>query len=156
MARCKVLVSACLLGVPVRYDGGAFCPAALLSRWHAEGRVISLCPEVAGGLSTPRPAAEIAADGVTLLTREGQDVSQAFYRGAQQAATLVNEHGIQLAVLKAKSPSCGNRQIYDGSFSGTLIDGQGVTAALLSTLGVRVFNETELAEAAAFLQRLEA
>ena len=152
----KVLVSRCLLGHRVRYDGGASGPYAQLAQWQAEGRVIALCPEVAGGLPTPRAAAEIpGGQGVEVLagkaaviTTEGEDVTEAFVSGAQQALALVERHGIRIAILKANSPSCGNRLTYDGSFSGVKVEGQGVTAALLTRAGVQVFSELELEEAA--------
>ena len=152
----KVLVSRCLLGHRVRYDGGASGPYAQLAQWQAEGRVIALCPEVAGGLPTPRAAAEIPggqgrevlAGRAPVLTAEGEDVTAAFVSGAQQALELVGRHGIRIAILKANSPSCGNVQTYDGSFSGVKVEGQGVTAALLAEAGVQVFSELELEEAA--------
>lgn len=152
----KVLVSRCLLGHRVRYDGGASGPYALLAQWQAEGRVIALCPEVAGGLPTPRAAAEIpGGQGVEVLagkaaviTTEGEDVTEAFVSGARQALALVELHGIRIAILKANSPSCGNRLTYDGSFRGVKVEGQGVTAALLTRAGVQVFSELELEEAA--------
>ena len=152
----KVLVSRCLLGHRVRYDGGASGPYALLAQWQAEGRVIALCPEVAGGLPTPRAAAEIpGGQGVEVLagkaaviTTVGEDVTEAFVSGARQALALVERHGIRIAILKANSPSCGNRLTYDGSFRGVKVEGQGVTAALLTRAGVQVFSELELEEAA--------
>ena len=152
----KVLVSRCLLGHRVRYDGGASGPYAQLAQWQDEGRVIALCPEVAGGLPTPRAAAEIPggqgvevlAGKASVITTEGEDVTEAFVSGARQALALVERHGIRLAILKANSPSCGNRLTYDGSFSGVKVEGQGVTAALLTRAGVQVFSELELEEAA--------
>ncbi|AXM97122.1 DUF523 domain-containing protein [Pseudomonas plecoglossicida] len=151
----KVLVSACLLGQPVRYDGRASGYPDLLQRWQAEGRVVALCPEVAGGLPTPRPPAEIPGgqgadvlDGdAQVLTVAGEDVSAAFLAGAQQALALVRRHGIRVAVLKAGSPSCGNRLVYDGTFTGVKVAGEGVTVALLRREGVRVFSELELEQA---------
>ncbi|MBX9913369.1 MAG: DUF523 domain-containing protein [Pseudomonadaceae bacterium] len=159
----RILVSACLLGHTVRYDGGAHGPFTLLQQWQQQGRVLVLCPEVAGGLPTPRAPAEIAGgqgaqvlDGlIALYDVQGVDVSAAFVAGARQAEQLVREHGIQLAVLKARSPSCGNQHTYDGSFSGQLVAGEGVTTAALRRLGVRVFNEQQLAEAGAYVQRLD-
>ena len=159
----RILVSACLLGQPVRYDGGSHGPFDQLQAWQAEGRLVPLCPEVAGGLPTPRPPAEIPggsgrqalADRVPVLNVHGLDVSEAFRTGAETALRLVRERHIRLAVLKARSPSCGNRQNYDGSFSGTLIDGEGVTAAALRQAGVQVFNENELDAAAEALRALE-
>lgn len=160
----KVLVSRCLLGHRVRYDGGAHGPFDQLQRWLDEGRVVALCPEVTGGLPTPRAPAEIRGgrggavlDGkLAVLTVEGEDVTAAFVDGAEQALALVREHGIRLALLKARSPSCGNLENYDGSFSGVRVAGEGVTAALLKRAGVKVFNETQLDEARAELVRLEA
>jgi uncharacterized protein YbbK (DUF523 family) len=160
----KILVSRCLLGHPVRYDGGAHGPFGLLERWQQEGRIVPLCPEVAGGLPTPRAAAEIAGgqgaqvlDGhLPVLTLDGEDVTAAFVEGAEQALALVAKYGIRLALLKARSPSCGNRENYDGSFSGTRVAGEGVTAAALRRAGVRVFSEEELPAAEAALRELEA
>ena len=159
----KILVSACLLGEAVRYDGAAHGPFAQLQAWQAEGRVLALCPEMAGGLPTPRPPAEIlGGQGRAVLAGQqvvrdchGRDVSDAFRAGAARALALVREQGIGLAVLKARSPSCGNTHNYDGHFNGTLVAGEGVTAALLKRHGVQVFNETQLAEASAELARLE-
>lgn len=159
----KILVSRCLLGQRVRYDGGAHGPFSLLERWQAQGRVVPLCPEVAGGLPTPRAPAEIAGgqgahvlDGrIPVLTVEGEDVSAAFIAGAEQALALVAQHGIHIALLKARSPSCGNRENYDGTFSGTKVAGEGVTAAALRRLGVQVFSEEELPAAEAALLALE-
>lgn len=157
----KILVSQCLLGMPVRYDGGAHGPFALLQRWRAEGRVVSVCPEVAGGLPTPRPPAEIPtgqggdvlAGMLPVITIDGADVTDAFVAGANHALRLVHEYGIRFAVLKARSPSCGNHETYDGSFAGIRIAGEGVAAAALRQAGVRVFNETELAELEELLAR---
>lgn len=158
----KILVSRCLLGHRVRYDGAASGPFEQLASWQAEGRVVALCPEVAGGLPTPRAAAEIPGgqggevlDGLAqVITAKGEDVSAEFLSGARQALDLVREHGIRIAVLKANSPSCGNLLTYDGSFSGVKVSGEGVTAALLKRAGVQVFSELELAEAAAALAAL--
>jgi uncharacterized protein YbbK (DUF523 family) len=158
----KILVSRCLLGHRVRYDGGASGPFDQLQRWIDEGRVVPLCPEVAGGLPTPRAAAEIPGgqggdvlDGqAVVITTEGEDVSAQFLSGAYQALELVQQHDIRIAVLKANSPSCGNLLTYDGTFSGVKVTGEGVTAALLRRHGVRVFSELELAEAARSLAEL--
>jgi uncharacterized protein YbbK (DUF523 family) len=156
----KILVSRCLLGHRVRYDGGASGPFDQLQVWLDEGRVVPLCPEVAGGLPTPRAAAEIPGgqgsevlEGrASVITTEGEDVSAQFLSGAYQALELVQKHGIRIAILKANSPSCGNLQTYDGTFSGVKVSGEGVTAALLKRHGVLVFSELELDEAAAALQ----
>ncbi|KAA8738031.1 DUF523 domain-containing protein [Pseudomonas koreensis] len=158
----KILVSRCLLGHRVRYDGGASGPFDLLEQWITEGRVVPLCPEVAGGLPTPRAAAEIPGgqgaevlDGTAaVITSEGEDVSAQFLDGARQALELVQKHDIRVAVLKANSPSCGNLLTYDGTFSGVKVSGEGVTAALLKRHGVQVFSELELSEAAIALTHL--
>ncbi|MEL7940494.1 DUF523 domain-containing protein [Pseudomonas delhiensis] len=160
----KILVSRCLLGHRVRYDGGSHGPFDLLERWQAQGRVVALCPEVAGGLPTPRAPAEIPGGRGALVlegqapvvTLDGADVTRAFVRGAEQAMALVDRHGIRLAILKARSPSCGNRENYDGSFSGLRVPGEGVTAAALKRMGVLVFSEEELDAAAVCLAGLEA
>ena len=152
----KILVSRCLLGHRVRYDGGASGPFDQLQQWVDEGRVVPLCPEVAGGLPTPRAAAEIPGgqggevlDGrAAVITTDGADVSAEFLSGAYQALELVQKHGIRVAVLKANSPSCGNLLTYDGTFSGVKVSGEGVTAALLRRYGVQVFSELQLPEAA--------
>lgn len=164
--RERILVSACLLGQPVRYDGrGAACGHALLARWRAEGRLLTLCPESAGGLPTPRPPAEIQGQGggaavlrerARVLDAGGSDVSAAFRAGAAQALALARAHGLRLALLKENSPSCGSTWIYDGGFVGRLQPGQGVTAALLREAGIEVFGESQLEALAARLVALEA
>ena len=159
----KILVSRCLLGQRVRYDGGTHGPFGVLERWQVEGRIVPLCPEVAGGLPTPRAPAEIAGgrgaavlDGeLPVLTDDGQDVTTEFVAGARIALELVATYGIRIALLKARSPSCGNRENYDGSFSGVRVAGEGVTAAALRRVGVEVFSEEELTEAAARLAELD-
>ena len=160
----KLLVSRCLLGHKVRYDGGAHGPYDLLQRWQDEGRIVPLCPEVAGGLPTPRPPAEIPGgqggavlDGrLPVLTDDGADVTAAFVAGAEIALRLVQQHGLRVAVLKARSPSCGCRQVYSGQFDGQLRAGQGVAAAALATAGVTLFDEQQLTEAARWLAANEA
>jgi uncharacterized protein YbbK (DUF523 family) len=159
----KVLVSACLLGANVRYHGGnARLLHPTLQRWEDEGRLVSICPEVAGGLATPRPAAEVhwVADESGRLpvvtTSDGRDVSGAFQRGAEEALALVRRLRIRVAVLKDGSPSCGARTIFDGTFSGTRVPGEGVTAALLRANGVHVFSDQDLEGAAVCVEALEA
>jgi uncharacterized protein YbbK (DUF523 family) len=150
----KILISACLLGERVRYHGGdAQCEHPILHRWLAEGRLVPLCPEVIGGLSTPRPAAEITvtAEGQSVLTAAGADVTRAFERGAEAAVHACAAHGIRVAILKDGSPSCGSRSIYDGTFSGRQVDGEGITATRLRAAGVRIFSESEIDSAAAYL-----
>jgi uncharacterized protein YbbK (DUF523 family) len=160
-----VLISACLLGRPVRYNGsGAASDHPLLAAWNKEGRLIVVCPEVAAGLPIPRPPAEIAAEqsGWQVLLGEaqvlefsGKDVSRAFVSGAKQALAIAETKNIQIAILKEGSPSCGSSYIYDGSFTGTKHPQAGVTAALLQDAGIRVFSEAQLDEAAAYLKGIE-
>lgn len=147
----KLLISACLLGQPVRYDGKSKPVSELnwLKQLEQEQRLVVICPEVAGGLPTPRPPAEKMESKV--VTESGIEVTKAFQDGAKRALELCQEHGIRFALLKAKSPSCGNSQIYDGSFSGTLTEGMGVTAELLSANDIQVFSELELEQLKALL-----
>ena len=161
----KVVVSACLLGERVRFDAkDAALHDDILERWRLEGRVVAVCPEMAGGLPVPRPPCEITGGSVVdvlagrALVRDdrGQDRTAAFRAGAERALQLVEEHHIRVAVLKERSPSCGSTQIYDGSFSGTRVDGEGVTAALLRQHGVLVFSEEQLAAADEALSALGA
>jgi uncharacterized protein YbbK (DUF523 family) len=150
----KILVSACLLGEEVRYSGrAATCSDPVLLRWLAEGRVVSFCPEVAGGLGTPRPRAERQA--LRVVTDSAVDVTSAFVRGAERARDTARAHRIRVAILKDGSPSCGSSYVYDGTFTGARISGVGVTTALLQQDHVRVFNESQLDEAAAYVAKLE-
>tara|TARA_B100000700_G_scaffold15369_1_gene15103 strand:- start:13923 stop:14414 length:492 start_codon:yes stop_codon:yes gene_type:complete len=157
----KLLISACLLGQPVRYDGGAkTLHDPTLERWRREGRLVAACPEVQAGLSTPRAPAEIQGGGgagvwdgtARGIARDGEDVSQAFLSGAEQALALCKRHDIRVAILTEASPSCGSSTLYDGSFTGHRVPGQGVTAALLERHGVRVFSQFELDQAQRALQ----
>ncbi len=150
----KVLVSACLLGELVRHDGRHKRIAhPILQRWLDERLVVPVCPEIAGGLPVPRPAAEIerGAGGQAVLDGaarvrdvHGADVTPAFVAGAQQALALARASGARVVVLKARSPSCGVRESHDGAFAGGLVPRSGVTAALLTTQGVAVFDEFQL------------
>jgi uncharacterized protein YbbK (DUF523 family) len=149
----KILVSACLLGKNVRYNGLVLpFKRKALERWQREGRLVSFCPEVAGGLAVPRPAAEIIdGDGRSVLdnvsrviNRAGDDVTAQFIAGAVYALKVTQRHTIRLAILKENSPSCGRHAIYDGTFSGTLRAGRGVTAALLMCHGIHVVSEQDL------------
>jgi uncharacterized protein YbbK (DUF523 family) len=161
-----ILVSACLLGETVRYDGGdRRCAHAVLLRWRREGRVVAVCPEVAGGLPVPRPPAEIAgaAGGLQVLAgaarvvdANGLDYSLQFVSGARQALALAQTKNIRIAVLKEGSPSCGSGFGYDGTFTATRVASAGVTAVLLQRAGIHVFSEERLAEADSLLRRLEA
>lgn len=157
----KILISACLLGRPVRYDGSDYpCDRALLKTWEREGRLIPVCPEMAGGLPVPRPPAEIVggdADGVLagraqVRDREGGLVTAAFLRGAQLALEAARAGNAQLAILAERSPSCGVSRVYDGRFSGGLIPGRGVTAALLAQNGLALFSQDQIEDVARWLE----
>jgi uncharacterized protein YbbK (DUF523 family) len=159
----KVLVSACLLGNPVRYDGLVLIlKDETLTHWLGQGRLIPICPEVAGGLPVPRPRSEIInGDGRLVLNGRtgvincnGQDVTTCFVAGAHKALELARSHDIKLAVFKEGSPSCGTGYVHDGSFSGIRKSGKGVAAALLEKNGIRVFSEREISEAEKFLEKL--
>ena len=153
----KILVSSCLLGELVRYDGkNKHIENKLLNSWIENNRVMSFCPEVSGGLPVPRIAAEIIggdgnnvlAGSATVVDKAGNNVTDEFLSGAQQALSLCEKHNITIAILSKRSPSCGNKLIYDGSFNNQLREGAGVTAALLQQNGIRVFNQSELVDAA--------
>ena len=135
-----VLVSACLLGMPCRYDGRSK-PAALTELSRAAA-LVPFCPEIYGGLPTPRPSAE--RDGERVKTKNGADVTEAFHRGAALAVELAKALDCRCALLKDKSPSCGRGRIYDGTFTGTLTPGDGVTAQLLLENGIAVYGESEI------------
>jgi len=147
----RILISACLMGENVRFDGkNSKNGSNIIEKWKKDGILISFCPEVAGGLPVPRPPAEMQPEG-RIITVEGRDVTGAFEQGAQKALELCQQNNIRIAILKEGSPSCGSSLINDGHFSHTKIPGQGVTTRLLEANGVRVFSEHELekAEAAA-------
>jgi uncharacterized protein YbbK (DUF523 family) len=137
-----ILVSACLLGVACTHRGESKTNEAV-QRLSAVARLVPVCPEVAGGLPIPRPSAELGPDG-RVRTAAGADVTDFYERGAEHAVTLARQEGISRAVLKARSPSCGSREIYDGTHRGVLIEGEGVTAAALRRAGVEVVSEEEL------------
>jgi len=141
----KILVSGCFLGEKVRYDG-KISPLVhdLLLLWQKQNRLISLCPEVFGGLSIPREPAEIQQKTGEVITISGINVSVQFNKGAQQALQLCNQYNIRYALLKESSPSCGSNNIHDGSFSNNKIKGQGKTTQLLQQNGIRVFSENTI------------
>jgi uncharacterized protein YbbK (DUF523 family) len=136
------MVSACLLGVRCNHKGDANTNDAVIAL-RAEHRVVPICPESAGGLPTPRAEAQRQRDG-TVRTEDGRDVTEWYERGAQHAARVAEAVGATRAVLKARSPSCGCHEIYDGSFTRTLIDGEGVTAAALRAAGLEVVSEEDV------------
>lgn len=141
MKKENILVSACLLGIGCRYDGkhkANEAVTALTERFN----LIPFCPEIYGGLPTPRTPSERIGDRVMMA--DGRDVTQNYQKGAEEALELCRIYGITTAILKERSPSCGKGVIYDGSFSGTLTDRDGVTAELLIANGIRVLGESEI------------
>ena len=136
----RILVSACLLGEPCRYDAKSKpCEAVIALKEDLE--LVSVCPEQLGGLPTPRPAAEIKNGRA--VRKDGTDVTEFFVSGAIEALKTAKTSGCTVAVLKAKSPSCGKGRIYDGTFSGKLTDGSGFTASMLAENGITVLTEDE-------------
>jgi len=142
----KILISACLLGQRVRYDAKQkTLQHPLIEDWIAQGILLPVCPEVLGGLPTPRPAAEIQING-TIQTEQGEDVTTPFRQGAERTLAFALQHQIKIVILTERSPSCGSATIYDGSFSRTVINGQGMTTQLLRDNGILVFNQFQLEE----------
>jgi uncharacterized protein YbbK (DUF523 family) len=136
-----IVVSACLAGVECRYNAQAFAVPAVMEMVK-KGRAIPLCPEVLGNLPIPRPCAE-QRDG-RIICADGRDLTVNFTAGAERAAAIAGLAGCQKAVLKSKSPSCGCGKIYDGTFSGKLVEGDGVFCKLLRERNITVYTETEV------------
>ena len=139
----KILVSACLLGIPCRYDGKRK-PCESVIALQSTHRLIPVCPEEMGGLPTPRTPSEIVGNRV--LMKDGRDVTANYLAGAEKALAIAKESNCDTAILKERSPSCGCGKIYSGHFDGQLIDGNGITAALLLKHGIRVLGESETDE----------
>ena len=137
--RARILVSACLLGVYCRYNGEREQMEGI-ERLMERAELIPVCPEILGGLPTPRPAAERVGNRV--MNREGADVTEAYRRGAEETLRLAELFGAKMALLKERSPSCGMGKIHDGSFLGRIVDGSGVTAELLAAHGISVYGES--------------
>jgi len=134
----SLLVSACLLGAACKYNGGHNAlPPDALEALRRRYRLIPVCPELAGGLPVPREPSE--RRGARVVSRDGRDVTAQFQRGAEIAARLAERFGAKKALLKANSPSCGSGQVYDGSFSGILTQGDGISAAYLKCKNVEIF-----------------
>ena len=133
MEKKRVLVSACLLGIECRFDGK--------SKENSEFEFFPVCPEVLGGLATPRVPSEII-DG-KVINKDGIDVTQNYIKGAYDTLKICNICNIDFVVFKSKSPSCGKGKIYDGTFSGNLIDGNGITTQILLDNSIKVYTEDE-------------
>ncbi len=161
----KILISACLAGFNVRYDGAAKTLLHdTLAVWRTEGRLIICCPELAAGFSTPRPPAEISAgpsggihvqQGATVMESTGTDVTDLYILGAHLALRTAQLHHCRYALLADGSPSCGSETVYSGKFNGKTIAGSGVTAQLLREQGIRVFSHRQLDQLIASLRQDE-
>lgn len=160
----KILVSACLMGFKVRYDGSEKAQMVdQLHRWQKEQRLVIHCPELAAGLPTPRPPAEIvSAEGKDVMPKQvriveitGQDVTEQYQLGAWLALRTAQESGCTAALLTDGSPTCGSQFIYDGSFSGKRKAGMGIAASLLTEHGIAVFSENRLADLIAWIDEQE-
>ena len=159
----KIMVSACLLGEKVRYDGLIFPGGrTLIDAFEQIADMITFCPEVSGGLTVPRYSAEISGkDGFDVLDGKatvqninGNDVTLFYLKGAAKALEAAAKNKIKAAILKEKSPSCGKAYIYDGSFAGILKQGKGVTAALFERSGIHLFSEKEIEKAVKFIKKI--
>ncbi len=137
----NILVSACLLGIGCRYDGKHKANEEVL-KLRERYNLIPICPEIFGGLPTPRVPSERIGDRV--MMRDGRDVTENYERGAKEAYELCRIYDIRTAILKERSPSCGKGEIYDGSFTGALTERDGVTAEYLMKMGIRVIGESEI------------
>lgn len=136
--KIEYVVSACLAGCKCRYDGkDNLCPK--VKQLVEEGRAVTVCPEVMGGMTTPRIPSE--RKDSKIINSIGEDNTSYFIKGVEKSIEIVKEHNIKKAILKAKSPSCGNKYIYDGTFSKTLIEGKGLLAEKLSEIGVEIYDE---------------
>lgn len=152
-----IIVSKCLLGEKARFDGTINIEVhPKLTYLLDRGEILSFCPEMEGGLDVPRPACEILGDGggkavlnhsAKVIDTTAKDLSKPFIEGARQGATLCKDNHIKIAILKERSPSCGSRIIYDGSFSSKQIQGEGVFTTVLTQQGIKVFNDTQIEEA---------
>lgn len=139
----NALISACLLGVNCKYSGGNNkLPPEKLEKLQEKYHLIPVCPEAYGGLETPRAPSEI--NGGRVLSKDGKDVTGQFKRGAEAALSLAQLFEADIAILKENSPSCGSGAIYDGTFSGKLVPGDGMTAQLLKKYGIKVIGESKI------------
>ena len=139
----RILISACLLGVTCRYDG-ASKPHPLADALAKKHTLVPVCPEQLGGLPTPRLPAE--RQGERVIAKDGTDVTAQYRRGAEETLRLCRLFGCEAAILKERSPSCGRGEIYDGTHSGALIIGDGITAQLLTEHDIVVYGESQIEE----------
>lgn len=151
----KILTSECLYGGRiVRYDAGDCTETnSIYLKWKEEGRLVPVCPEVFGGLPTPRPDSQRVGNKVIACT--GPDVTAEYTKGAEEALRLARENDVAFCIMKQESPSCGSKVIFDGTFTDTKIPGQGLAVEYLRDAGFKVFAEEDIDEAAAYLAELE-
>jgi len=158
MSKHRILISACLLGDKVRYDGDSMqLDNAIIKSWQEGSLLLPLCPEVSGGLPTPRKPAEIISvnnDNIKVVNIENIDVAQEFNRGAQAALELCQQNNIKLAILTESSPSCGSNLIHSGKFDGEKIPGEGITTRRLRKNNIQVFNQFQIEQALEYYQTL--
>lgn len=147
-----ILVSACLLGVPCRYDGDRK-PSKLVQQLEKQYRLIPVCPEVMGGLPVPRVPAEIQGDRV--ITKDGRNVTDAYHLGAAKALEYAEKYSCCYGVLKARSPSCGCGSIHNGRFDGGLCEGDGMTVRLLKKHGICVITEEDVSQLEALMKKAD-
>ena len=148
----KIIISACLLGKRCRYDGSQKVYTELdFLQNDPEIELIPICPELLGGLKTPRSPSEIRGERV--VNRDGDDVTEAYRTGAEKVLSLAREKGSGLAVLKSRSPSCGSGEIYDGTFSHTLVPGNGICASLLKANGIAVLSELDIERIRTYVEK---
>ncbi len=139
----NILVSHCFLGEPCRYDGASRLDRQIIELHRAGHNLVPVCPELLGGLDVPRSPAEIQPDG-RVVTQDGEDVTAAYRAGAERAVEIAKEKGCTAAILKARSPSCGSGEVYDGTFTHTITSGWGIAARLLDEAGLEVMDEDHL------------
>lgn len=145
-----IAVSSCLVGVSCTYKGRHH-KIDKIKELVDQGKAIMICPEVLSGMTIPRDPCEIIGNKV--LSNQGQDNTREYHEGAKKALQILKEHGVTVALLKAKSPSCGKRYIYDGTFSHTLVEGDGITTKLLEENGIIVYNEDSLDEFFKYIEK---
>lgn len=146
MTKKKLLISSCLCGENVKYNGGNNL-IDRLEELQEKFEFVQVCPEVLGGLDTPRVPSEIQSfEPLKIVNKDGLETTKNFINGAKQTLDIVINNQIKYALMKSNSPSCGNKKVYDGNFDGTLIDNSGVTVTLLLKNSVEVFNEKEIDE----------
>jgi uncharacterized protein YbbK (DUF523 family) len=159
----RILVSSCLLGQRIRYNGmDAPSDKTILAQWREEGRLVNFCPELAAGFPVPRPPAEtVGGDGRMVLLGQarvfedtGADVTDVFVEGAEKAVNYAKKHEVRIAILTDGSPSCGSTYVYDGTFGGGQVPGKGVTAAHMEENGIALFSEDQIEAASDYLASL--